>query len=49
MTLQQVVDAEKAKGKSALDIHKMLRDQNAGIPWAEVKIAYNKGNKPANR
>jgi hypothetical protein len=40
MTLEQIIAEEKAKGKSAIEIQKILRDQNMIVSFIEVKKIY---------
>lgn len=42
MTLEEQILAYKKQGKSALEIMKLLRDNNTPISWIEVKTIYNK-------
>ena len=41
-TLEQIVKAEKVKGKTAIEVHKILRESNMPIPWVETKRIYLK-------
>lgn len=41
-TIEQIIKAQKDAGKTAIEVHKILRDSNMPIPWVETKRIYLK-------
>ena len=40
MTIQEIVKQQKSIGKSAIEIHKYLRDTNRQVPFVLVQKLY---------
>lgn len=40
-TLKDIIKSQKAQGKTAIEIHKWLRDNNMSIPWMETQKIFN--------
>lgn len=41
-TIEQIIKTQKDAGKSAIEVHKILRESNMPVPWVEVKKIFLK-------
>lgn len=49
-TLKDRIRREKRSGKTAIEIQRVLRDENLEVPWIETKTIFNNlSDEEANR
>ncbi len=41
-TIEQIIKTQKAAGKTAIEVLKVLRESNMPVPWVEVRKIYLK-------
>ena len=45
MTLEEIIEQQRKQGKTIIQVHKYLRDNNMSVPFVIVRKLYRKEKK----